>query len=331
MALTKFIINDNITLKLEDGKTIIYVAGKRFNQCKYLLLNILVGKVNLYDEISSIDEAVEIYDKNSEETYHNFDDKISPREEFVAHCSNLQAWYENNYDTRLLMANLAFPLLKRLTEVGDTLARKKFKEEIAKRLESGFASVVTYLIEEGYINYLTKEELYSSLLSVRESEITRKLDYYIIENVVPELVKDKTRHHITKKLTSLQVVSDIINLPQLLKLNLDIIEVNKSNPFAITDRLPKNAFSVRNNRIVKIKLSGFPMGVKIPNFISNFENLEYIFLVNNHLNNFPEFLFTLENLKFITIYDETLLKSIGTEKIRNIKEKLKKKDVLMWI
>jgi hypothetical protein len=74
---------------------------------------------------------------------------------------NLQAWYENNYDTRLLRANIAFPLLKRLTEVGDPIAKRVFREEVAKRYASGFPSVVKYLEIQGYLEYLTKDEIAS--------------------------------------------------------------------------------------------------------------------------------------------------------------------------
>lgn len=73
--------------------------------------------------------------------------------------TKLQAWYEQDYDTRLLHSNLAFPLLKKLTYCGDPFAKKVFKEEIAKRLESGFLPVVLYLIKEGYLSYLNAEEL----------------------------------------------------------------------------------------------------------------------------------------------------------------------------
>jgi len=62
-------------------------------------------------------------------------------------------WYENAYNTKLLHRNLAFPLLRRLTEVGDSLAKRVFTEEIAKRLESGSPSVVRFLIEEKYFHY----------------------------------------------------------------------------------------------------------------------------------------------------------------------------------
>ncbi|MFX1257954.1 MAG: leucine-rich repeat domain-containing protein, partial [Promethearchaeota archaeon] len=97
--------------------------------------------------------------------------KISPETEFWGHCSNLQAWTENEYDTRLLHSNLAFPLLKKLTESGDPLAKKVFKEEIAKRFMKGHLSVSTYLIKEGYLFYLSKEEFESILDSKAFSEL----------------------------------------------------------------------------------------------------------------------------------------------------------------
>ena len=45
----EFRINEYLTLKLEeDGKTFIYVAGKLFRQCKYLLINIPVDKARYF-------------------------------------------------------------------------------------------------------------------------------------------------------------------------------------------------------------------------------------------------------------------------------------------
>ena len=71
---------------------------------------------------------------------------------------NLQAWSESAYETKLLHSNLAFPLLKKLTEVGDAPAKKVFKEEISKRLSSGFIPVMKFLANEGYLNELNLEE-----------------------------------------------------------------------------------------------------------------------------------------------------------------------------
>ena len=153
----EFKINDYLTLRLLDNRTNIYVKGMLFNQCKFLLLNLRKDQFEAYDDIESIDQAAETLDRSLETTKLEYD--ISPETEFWGHCSNLQAWYENDYDTRLLHRNLAFPLLKALTDAGDPLAKKVFKEEIALRLESGYPTVVQYLVDQGYLQYLTIEEL----------------------------------------------------------------------------------------------------------------------------------------------------------------------------
>lgn len=153
-------INNFFSLRLEDDITKIYVMGKEFSQCKFLLLDIPINEVRSLNEIKSIDEAAEKLN-NSLETQYPFEKKyrIPPKVEFWGHCSNMQVWAENDYNTRLLHRDIAFPLLKKLTEVGDPLAKKVFKEEIAKRYKSCFPSVVKYLEEEGYLAYLSKEEL----------------------------------------------------------------------------------------------------------------------------------------------------------------------------
>jgi small GTP-binding protein len=153
----EFKINEKLTVKLENNRTNIYVDGRLFNQCKYLLLNLSTSKIRAYDRIDSIDEAAETLGRNLERSAP--DAVISPETEFWGHCSNIQVWYENNYDTRILHRNLAFPLLKALAAANDALAKKVFKEEIALRLESGYPSVVFYLIEKGFLKLLTEEEL----------------------------------------------------------------------------------------------------------------------------------------------------------------------------
>ena len=161
-------INQYITLKLENGRTFIYVNGKRFLQCIRLILNISKKDVHRYDEIDSIDEAAHLYSNHIHMNrivrgagaipVPGATHDITPEQEFWGHCSNIQAWVENNYDSRILMANISFPLLRQLTQAGDPVARKVFKEEIAQRLESGYPSVVQYLINQGYIRYLTPDE-----------------------------------------------------------------------------------------------------------------------------------------------------------------------------
>ncbi|MFO8018758.1 MAG: tetratricopeptide repeat protein [Promethearchaeia archaeon] len=151
-------VNEFLTLKLINKRTYIYVDDRLFLQCKYLLLNIPLNK-NKSRAIDSIDEAAERLDNTLEKPFLFKNEPITPEMEFWGHCSNLDAWAKYDYDTRILHRNLAFPLLRKLTEAGDPKARKIFKEEVAKRLLSEQLSVITYLINEGYLEYFNKEEL----------------------------------------------------------------------------------------------------------------------------------------------------------------------------
>jgi len=162
--MKEFKINEYITVKLETfekdkgkSKTYIHVNGKRFSQCKYLMLNIPIDDVKYQDEIDSIDEAADslgwTYDGQEGVEY-----EIDSETEFWGHCSNLQAWYENDYDTRLLHSNLSFPLLQRLTTVGDPLAKRVLKREIVERFESAYPTVVGCIVSERLLRFLNEEE-----------------------------------------------------------------------------------------------------------------------------------------------------------------------------
>ena len=158
MTCTEFKINDLITLKLEYNRTNIYINNERFRQCKYLLINIPSDKTYEFDEIDSIDKAEEFLD-HSLERINIGSHQIDPKTEFWAHCSNLQAWYENDYDTRLLHRNIAFPLLNKLRLLGDTIANKRLRDEIARRFVEGSHNVKKFLLFESYTSCLSKREL----------------------------------------------------------------------------------------------------------------------------------------------------------------------------
>ena len=182
--MKEFKINHYLTLKLEEEKTVIYVANKSFRQCKFLLLSIPIDDIELLEEIESIDEIAEKLDNSFEhEGDHN---KMLPEVEFWGHCSNLQVWYENNYNTRLLHRDLAFPLLHELVKAGDPEASKSFTEEIARRIESGNPTVINYLVLEEYLNFLP--ESYLESLSYNDG---------FLENLMLNIVK---KPHFKRKL-----------------------------------------------------------------------------------------------------------------------------------
>jgi hypothetical protein len=182
-----FKISEYITLKLENGQTNIYVAGALFMQCKYLLLTIPNEQVEELDEIDSIDEIAEFLDKSLEMTPFNQSAVIiPPKVEFWGHCSNIQAWVENEYDTRILHSNLAFPLLKQLTIVGDPKAKMLFQEEICKRFESFYPSTIKFLLSQRYIQYLTKEQKRYLLEQWMDNDLETAFIYLIGNNLIRE-------------------------------------------------------------------------------------------------------------------------------------------------
>ncbi len=158
--MKEFSINEVLKLKLEDGKTVIYVDNRRVLQCKYLLLNSPIKNsedvkprlenITIDGQAENLDHSLEL-DKDNEI-------EIPPEAEFWAHSSNLQVWYENNYNTEVLHSNLAFPLLRRLTEAGDKIAGEVYKTEIIKRFRSGNLNVMAFLIIEGFLDQISIEQ-----------------------------------------------------------------------------------------------------------------------------------------------------------------------------
>jgi len=158
--MKEFEISDLLKLKLEDNKTIIYINDVKIIQCKYLLLNELSFDSET-KEFSSEKLSIDAQSKNlnhSLELIDEFENDIPPEVEFWAHSSNLEAWYMHGYDTQLLHSNLAFPLLRKLTQVGDIIAKQVFKKEIIKRFRDGNLNVMVFLIIEGYLDELSIEE-----------------------------------------------------------------------------------------------------------------------------------------------------------------------------
>jgi len=127
--MQEFKVNEYIKLKLEEKQTILYLKDEKFRQCRSLILNIPLEGIPSLSKLRSIDEAADALGR-VEDGQQGVDYIIDPETEFWAHCSNLQAWYENDYNMGLIHSNLAFPLLKKLTEADDPLARRVFKEEI---------------------------------------------------------------------------------------------------------------------------------------------------------------------------------------------------------
>ncbi len=92
--MKEFKINKYITLKLENGKTSLYVDGKYFRQCIQLMLNIPKSScesdnsinTNNLNSIDEIAEALKTMDDNS----NDGNSRILPEQEFQDHLYKLK-------------------------------------------------------------------------------------------------------------------------------------------------------------------------------------------------------------------------------------------------
>ena len=156
--MLEFKVNNYIKLKLEDGSTNIYINGKLFDQCKYILTRKRINELEDLLKLDSIDELEKRLDHSLEGITPDLIN-IPAETRFWVHCSNLQVWAENNYNTRLLHSNLSFPLLRKLSQIGDDQAKRVFKDEIIERIKSQNLKVIKYLILEKYLEEFNDREL----------------------------------------------------------------------------------------------------------------------------------------------------------------------------
>ncbi len=174
-----FVVNEYISLKLILLKTIIFIQDSLFLTCQKLALNIVPSEFEKYDDFNNIDDILDFQKKNK---FPKKEISITPEEEFWAHCSNMQAWAQNNYDTRVLTRYLSFPILAELSKRGIPHFQTLLKEEIIFRIEKGGIKTLRFFIEmtdENYLTYLTEEDLFDNLLPLEEAEIIKSITKFI--------------------------------------------------------------------------------------------------------------------------------------------------------
>lgn len=316
--IKEFTVNQYLKLKLEGGKTNIYVNNRRFIQCMYLLLNIPVNRIEEYDEIESIDEAAVKLNRSMERNHH----KVPPETEFWGHCSNVQAWADNEYDTRILHRNLAFPLLKALVDAGDPIAKRKFKEEIALRYATGHPTVIRFLTQNGYLHYLTEDEFESMLIDIdfpSIDEYSRKI-LPLLDNVIdPEAIqqiKQFTTNFVNRfrfKYKYLILLKAIEKLPEAIRQEFIEIIYNKYKnvrSFPILKFLNKAQINYNNLDLKIISYNDRLIGIVLDSKVN---------LKNKMIEN-------IEDIKGLEEYSENIIElDLSHNRITNLKglEKLK--------
>jgi len=185
--MKEFKINEFLALKLEEGKTNIYIAGEPYDVPKFLMFNIEYTYLrpnpksytedietpsidNVIEELGWVDYPEPPHQHCVGEGYEIKYD-ISPETEFFGHCSNLQVWWEHNYDTSLLHTPIAFPLLRKLAEKGDLIAKKVYSGEIIKKFERGDRMAINYLCYGNYYRDLNSEETATLLTVLKDFDL----------------------------------------------------------------------------------------------------------------------------------------------------------------
>jgi len=323
----------------------IYIAGQRFIQCKHLLLDIPVSEISNFEEIDSVDKAVEKLRNTSRNMRRA---KILPEVEFWGHCSNLQTWYEHSYDTRILHSNLAFALLGKLAEVGDLLAKKKFKAELIERYESGTDRTREFIVRSGALKYFSLEERLNLLLNTEDfialTELAEEIwvesdPYTLVEAlIIEEIVQLKERKVIKLDLSGSDLELEEFPKSALRLKNLEVLYMGsnyiKEIPTEINKLSSLREFSIGSNEISQIpqsicKITSIEIlrlgGNKIqalPERIGDLKHLRTLSLSSNEITDLPESFFDLKSL-------ETLL--LGSNRLEHIPRSFCKLISLKWL
>ncbi|MFW9872627.1 MAG: hypothetical protein ACFFG0_05950 [Candidatus Thorarchaeota archaeon] len=313
--MKEYKINEYLALRLNYPITEIYVNGEYFAQCKRLMLIIPDEKSERYNNIESIDDATEVYNysiQDSQIINDKLDTKkriyIDPEEEFWGHCSNLQAWVEHDYNTRLLKADLAFPLLEKLVKEGDKKALIKLKEEILRRVIDGNKQVIEYLFVENYLNYLNNEELLFGLLNFKEAEVLLKLQrnigimFKFVPSINRGLETNWNDRHLARKFS--------INSNKVTSLDLSHCDL-KQLPYEIFGLKNIEILNIGGNPDIKLTIDFFN------NILSNIIHLKIIVLNRNQIENCTgvrKKIIKERNLKLMTVHSGSFISLDRTTK-----------------
>jgi Leucine-rich repeat (LRR) protein len=312
-------LSKHISLRLEDGRTNIFIDNKLFRQCKSLIVHVPTTELEKYDDLTSIDD-LEQESPNPKYTQSDF----SPKEEFWGHCSNIQAWIENDYDTRILHHSLAFPLLRELNNLGVFEAKRVFKDEIISRFINGSKLVKLFLLEEGFLSNFNLEEkeiineglnkLYTTSYFANKylSEDRIILLFNKDElNSIQEIIRSKSFFKsFTRKYNHLKAIHDITEIEELRPLtditSLSLIQNYIDEIKGLDDFTYLRELALNMNEIKEIKNLG------------HLHCLRYLSLSGNCISEIKG-LENLTELEFLSLGDNKIAKIEGLEHLRNLK------------
>ena len=106
--MIEFTVNNFLSLKLEASETYIYIMGKFFSEYRHFYSD----RYRKKRSIQSQDRSARIKERKRKKGTEKIKTRIERETEFKRYCSEMQTWFEHDYDTRKLDCILAFLLLK---------------------------------------------------------------------------------------------------------------------------------------------------------------------------------------------------------------------------
>lgn len=201
-------------------------------------------------------------------------------------------------------SSLAFPLLKKLSEIGDPIAQKVLKDEIIKRYKNGTDATRKFLIIEGFLNFLPLDERLNLIL---EHE-----DFLTLMDLSMELPP-------INPLPNIRVLLDCIKIENKRIVELDLSRLGLIKfPIAIAKfkylkvlALSSNNLEVIPQQINKLKsLQALWLSYNnlrfLPSSICSLRSLEQLWLDDNRIRWLPKRIGSLDNLQILSLYNNRL-------------------------
>jgi hypothetical protein len=201
------------------GEPKILVDGSPVLTCFFLVASIDPVKGSTIDTIDELSEIKGARIMEGRDVINEFG--MTEDDVIMAHASNLQAWVENGYDTRILHSNLAFTLLKMLSRAGDKAASRALEREVSSRIRSRYLPVMVTLVN-CCANVITPE----SWMIISESgqdEVMKEIAYQMAHGsayrtVFVEKIPDIAWRRLVKEDSFLLMVSKNFPVTALLKI-----------------------------------------------------------------------------------------------------------------
>lgn len=177
-TMQTYVVNEFISLRLENGLSQIYVMGELFKHCKYLLISLPAEEFDEFEGYDSMDEIIKATNKRGggEQSAKG----LTPEEAFRGHCSNLQAWVENDYNYKILDTNLSIPII-------NSVLKGIVKERDKEKFRNFFMSVVKSL-DEYVTSSLSNEYTYGKFTYLSNIVFRTRDRYFTDEEISGSIV-----------------------------------------------------------------------------------------------------------------------------------------------